>query len=181
MTHATFAGYLQAAHNTTPTEIFASSCSGAVGPNGLLHTINDAYNNAITKLSGSTAACALTGNGNQALANAAYRSGAVRANNPDNVLYSTIVNNISAKWTNALYPNTNNTYQAECQNTVANLNNGGLPAFIATVLNDFSQPPLNNVAANSTNYLDLVRLNTGGNAFLECGHNPAGNGPVNCP
>ena len=90
--------------------------------------------------------------------------------------------NIMNMWTTALYPASVNTYQAECGIRIAAGNQMNTETFITNVLNDFSQPPAGGVAANSTNYLDLVSLNAGGNAFFECGADPAGNGvAVVCP
>lgn len=175
MTYANFVGGLETAHPAIPNSIFFGVCYSAAGPDSLLKQVNDEYGQNVNKLTGSNGACALTGNGNRDLNNAVYRVGAVRANQQDQNEYNQIIGNIVAAWNGVVYPGTGVTYAAYCRAALAPFNAGTLRAFMATVVTEFSHVNTN------TDYLRLVALNTGGQALVSCGQDPANTGVVPCP
>lgn len=178
MSHANFAAHLHAAHASTPDTVVFAVCSAAAGPNGLLKQVNDRYGGQVRRLEGGTTGCRLTGNGNQNLAVAEYRTNAGTSNAQ---LNATIVGNIVAKWGQP-YPGSPHSYAAVCNAVVGNaaFNPAAMRAFLATVYAQFTQPAPPLAPNQSTNYLQLVGLNTGGNPLSVCGANPNLGGPVAC-
>jgi hypothetical protein len=176
-----FATHFEAAHTNLPVELFFAVCGSAQGPDSLLKAVNDEYGGNIHKLSGGVTACALTGNGNPALANAEYRIDVVRSNTENEDLYNAILDNIGDKWADH-YPMSAQSYLQVCSGYATPFNQANMASFATTVFQQFSQPPGDGVREHSTNYLDLIELNTGGNALAGCGADPAGHGvEVPCP
>lgn len=172
-----FVTYLKAAHASTPTEIFLAVCGSGKGPDSLLKKISTKYGDDITKLSGGITDCALTGNGDATLANAEYRVSTAQS---DPTLYGKVIVNIETKWA-ADYPGSLITYNAECKARTAPFDQATTLQFVNKVFAEFSTAPISGIADESTNYLDLIKLNKDGNAMAACGKNPSGTGVVACP
>lgn len=179
MSHTNFAARLHAAHATPPESVVFAVCSAAAGPNSLLKRVNDSYGGQILRLEGSTTTCRLTGNGSQNLAVAEYRPHTGTSNAQ---LNTTIVANIGTKWGQP-YPGTAQSYHEACTAILdaAVFDPATMRTFLATVYTQFTQPAPPNAPNQSTNYLQLVGLNTGGNALSVCGANPNLTGAVPCP
>ncbi len=178
MTYANFVGWLKTAHSEIPKSVFFGVCGSATKPNSLLEKTYDIYDKKVDTLTGSDGACALTGDGDRDLRNAEYHVGVVRANKEDQKEYSQIIKNIDAKWNGVVYPGTTKVYKIYCQAVLTNFDAGTLRAFMATVKTQFSQP--NTDPKASTDYLELVVLNTDGQELSSCGQDPTGGGPVAC-
>ncbi|MBL4615844.1 MAG: hypothetical protein JKY27_13370 [Magnetovibrio sp.] len=177
-TFAEFSDNFEAAHNNLPDEVFFAVCSAANGPNSLLKALNDQYGGNINTLYGGVSACALVGYGDPTLANAEYL---INVTQSDANLYATIIDNITQKWAGA-YPQSQNTYNQVCQARVDPFDQGEVDDFVDTVYTQFSQPPQSGNDEDSTNYLDLVSLNNGGDALFVCGASPNGSTvEVPCP
>ncbi|MDJ0824036.1 MAG: hypothetical protein QNJ16_00900 [Rhodobacter sp.] len=175
--NADFAQFLHDAHASTPSEMFFAVCAAAVGPDSLLKATNDAYDDDIPKLTGGVAGCALVGDGDMDLANAVYL---INVTHSDDERFDRIQTNIEDKWAGN-YPESEQSYREVCQARLEPFNRANVLDFVDTVLVEFSQPAPPGHPDQSTNYLDLVALNNGGDALFVCGANPAGAGAVPCP
>ncbi|ADZ69216.1 hypothetical protein [Polymorphum gilvum] len=175
--HDTFAANLKAAHPATPTEVFFAVCGSGAGPDSLLKKTNAQYADAIRKLSGGVTGCALVGNGSTDLANADYL---IDVTHSDDQLYQDIIDNIEQKWSGP-YPASVQSYAEVCNVRTDPFDRASVEDFVNTVLQEFSQPAPQGHPEESTNYLDLVAVNDGGNPLTICGADPAGGGAVPCP
>jgi hypothetical protein len=137
--------------------------------------VDDEYGGGVNRLTGAVAACALTGNGGMNLAVAGYR---VRVQRSDAARYQQVIKNIMAKW-EGQFRQSGMSYTEYCRSALEPFNAGRLRSFIETVFAEFSQS--SGDPATSTNYLELVALNTGGEPLTVCGQDPAGAGSVPCP
>jgi hypothetical protein len=175
MAYAAFVAALEDAHPAIPNSVSFGVCASAVPPNSLLKRVNDEYGENVNRLEGGVVACALTGNGSRDLSTASYRIRVVRSNQR---LYDQILDNIVVKFAGN-YPGTAVSYAQYCRSALAPFNAARLRDFIATVLREFSR--VSGDPETSTNYLDLVALNTNGDPLTVCGQDPTGTGPVACP
>jgi hypothetical protein len=158
---ADVASRIKAAHPTSPDTVRFFTCNAAAGPGSVLKLLNDSYGGAVQRLFGTTTltGCALTGNGSSDLTKAEYRGSPTIS---DPTLFNTIVANITKEWTTGDYKGTGKSYKDFCK-TLLDGNLPGVPAFMQDVFDYFSKAKL------SDNYLELIKLNTGGTAPLECG------------
>lgn len=179
MTHGDFATRLLAAHPVTPQTVTFAVCKAAAGPDSLVKQVNDKYAGGIARLEGGVDNCRLVGNGDQNLANAQYR---INAGSADAALGGTIQDNIMDRWGLA-YPGSAANYSDFCEaiiDVTTPFDAAQMRGFLATVYTQFTQVAA--VPIDSSNYLELVALNTGGDPLLACGADPAGDGvAVACP
>lgn len=176
--YGNFVTYFEAAHAAIPDEVFFAVCASGNGPDSLLKQLNTEYGGNINTLSGGVVACALTGNGDPSLASAEYR---IRVTPSDPILYNKIQDNIMHKWDNA-YPGSLNDYKTVGDSYANPFNQANMESFVNTVYAQFSQAPQSGIPDDSTNYLDLIRLNTGGDPMTVCGASPGGSAvAVPCP
>lgn len=176
-THVDFVTHFKAAHASTPTELFFAVCESGRGPDSLLKRINTEYGDDINKLSGGVTDCTLTGNGDATLASAEYRFSTKQSDQP---LYGQIYANIITKWA-AAYPRSIGNYEAVCEAQTDPFNQATTLQFVDTVYAEFSTAPASGIPADSTNYLDLIKLNINGDPMAVCGKDPIGTGVVACP
>lgn len=180
VTYNQFANGLRAAHPAAPDEVFFVTCFAGKGPDSLLKRVNAGYAGAVRRLTGGVSACRLVGNGDPSLANASYRINVTESDPPQS---ARIQANIMARW-DARYPHqpqgSDASYAQFCNAIVGaapgQFDPNRLSAFMTQVYTDFTQ-----VSQPPSNYLDLVRLNTGGDAPTVCGADPGGTGRVECP
>ena len=176
MNYTNFVDGLETAHPTAPKSVFFSVCHSATSPS-LLKAANDKYLGKVDKLTGSDGACRVTGNGDRDLTKAVLRVGSAAS---DQEKYKQIVKNILAKWNGSVYPGIQKVYGAYCRDVLANFDAGTLRAFMAKVITEFSQ--IDQDTKTSTDYIELMVLNTGGQAPTVCGQDPKGDGvAVACP
>lgn len=175
MMYANFVDGLDTAHPNPPNSVFFSVCYSAA-PNSLLKQTNGKYIKNVNKLTGSNGACRVTGNGDRDLTKAVLRVGSSAS---DQKKYDLIIKNIVAKWNGAVYPGTKKVYATYCKDVLKNFDAGTLRTFMAKVITEFSQ--VDEDPKTSTDYIELMVLNTGGKALTVCGKNPTGTGVVNCP
>jgi len=179
MSHDQFATALRRARPATPQSVFFAVCGSGAGPDSLLKKLNDSYCGGISRLDGGVVACALTGNGQASLVGAQYN---IRVRQSDSALYDKILDNIEAKWSGDYPGQRGRSYAQVCQGLTATrgYDPAALAGFMGTVYDQFRQPSAD--PQRSTNYLDLVKLNTGGQPLANCGADPTGNGrPAACP
>lgn len=146
-------------HKSTPDVIFVGSCYGAAA----LKAINAKYKDAVPKLFGSKDPARLTGNGSADLSKAVYKSGSKET---DTKLYNQIIKNIMADWDGSVYKD-GKTYAKYCEDLRTAKDKSAMPGFIEDVVKRYS--------SGNMNYLDLVKLNAGGDDFTQCG------GKTACP
>lgn len=178
MGYGAFVKALHDARPATPQLTYFAVCYSGKGPDSLLKQVNERYAGGIAQLQGGVTGCALTGNGVGTLAAAEYRIGTGKS---DTQRYDRIVANIRAKWS-ANYPGEARSYKAVCDSLVAAApyRPEPLARFMATVFHEFTQPALD--PKDSTNYLDLIAINQGGQPLTKCGADPNGDGhKVACP
>lgn len=173
--YADFVRAFKAGHDAAPRSVVFAVCGAGKGPDSLLKMLNTAYGDDIFRLAGGVTGCALTGNGSQDLALADYRIYVTRS---DDARYNRIVDNITRKWSGP-YPSSASSYRAFCRSRLQPFDAGALRDFVGVVHREFSQQAVDPL--DSTNYLELVSLNKGGDPLALCGANPEGAGPVPCP
>jgi len=179
MSHDQFAAALRRAHPATPQSVFFAVCSAGKGPDSLLKKLNGAYCDGISRLNGGVVACALTGNGQASLVGAQYN---IHVRQSDDALYEKTLDNIEAKWRGDYPGQRGRSYAQVCQGLIRadGYDPAALAEFMTTVYDQFRQPSVD--PQRSTNYLDLVKLNVGGQPLAICGADPTGNGrPTACP
>lgn len=179
MSNDRFAAALRRVRPATPQSVFFAVCGAGAGPDSLLKKLNASYCDGISRLNGGVVACALAGNGQASLVGAQYN---IHVRQSDEALYDKIVDNIEAKWRGDYPGQRGRSYAQVCQGLIAadGYNPAALAGFMSTVYDQFRQPSVD--PQHSTNYLDLVKLNVGGQPLTLCGADPSGNGrPTACP
>lgn len=168
-TGANFATHFQAAHKSTPKLAYFNSCSAAVPPSGgssNLKVFAAAYGNKVPTLRGPAGpGCRLAGDGKPDLKDADLKYGVAPSNQGQ---YDQIVKNIETEWDKGRYAQSGKTYVAACQDLMSSFDEARALAFVNTVANDFTTTPRRPIK-DTFNYLELVRLNAGGQPLFTCG------------
>lgn len=166
---ADFAKHFKAAHASVPHNAYFDSCfaaaanASASGSN--LKIFDAVYGDKVKTLSGPVGACQLVGDGNPSLAHAVNKYDAKRS---DQKAFDQIVKNIMTDWDSGKYAATGKSYQAACGDLMAKFDAAGVLDFVNAVFAHFTTAPLTPVAT-TINYLELIKLNTGGTDLLVCG------------
>lgn len=158
---------IHAAHPSAPDTVRFFSCNAAEGTGTVLQLLDNAYKGRVQRLFGSTSPCALTGNGSIVLDQAQYRGS---PDQPNPGLSDALVANIKTEWSKGNYNGTGQSYKQNCR-AILDGNLADLPTFMSNAFNHFANAP---IAPDTDprlfqNYRQLIQLNAGGTAPLECG------------
>ncbi|MTI46021.1 hypothetical protein JM93_00336 [Roseibium hamelinense] len=170
---ADFAGFLHAAHPSTPATVYFDSCSAAVGNNTVLKLTNGQYGGEVKALYGPRGDCQLVGNNNPDVASAENRYDVQLL--PGNQS-AAVIGNIMKIWEEAEYVDSGMTWQAACETYTAQPDMASLNTFRLAVQDKFLNASIY-PEGESHNYGLLIQWNTGGTNFFQCGQ---ANG-VDCP